>query len=65
MKSILQQQQRSSALVALVTIVLGFVLVMWPDRSVSLMCAMLGGALLICGLLYVIGWFIDKRRKNV
>ena len=64
MKSILQEQQRSSALIALVTIVFGMVLVLWPDRSVSVICAMLGGALLISGLLYVIGWFAGKRKAG-
>ena len=64
MKSVLQEQQRSSALVALVTIVLGVVLVVWPDRSVSMICAILGGALLLCGLLYVIGWFAGKRKQS-
>lgn len=64
MKSVLQEQRRSSALVALVTIVLGVVLVVWPDRSVSMICAILGGSLLLCGLLYVIGWFAGKRRQS-
>lgn len=61
MKSILREQRRSSVMVALATIVLGIVLVVWPDRSVSLMCSLLGGALLVFGLLYVIGWFFSKR----
>ena len=64
MKSILREQRRSSILVALATIVLGLVLVMWPDRSVSLMCSLLGGALLIFGLLYIIGWFAGKRKAG-
>ena len=64
MKSVLQEQRRSSALVALVTIILGVVLVVWPDRSVSMICAILGGALLLCGVLYVIGWFAGKRRQS-
>lgn len=64
MKSVLQQQRRSSALVALVTIILGVVLVGWPDRSVSVICAILGGALLLCGLLYVIGCLVGKRRQT-
>ena len=62
MKSVLQEQQRSSALVALVTILFGAALVLWPNRSVSVICALLGGALLVSGLLYVVGWFAGKRR---
>lgn len=38
MKTILQEQRRSSVIVALITMVLGAVLVVWPDRSVRL-CA--------------------------
>lgn len=49
MKTILQEQRRSSVIVALITMVLGAVLVVWPDRSVRLMCTLLGAALLICG----------------
>ncbi len=64
MKSILREQRRSSTMVALATIVLGLVLVVWPDRSVSLMCALLGGALLIFGLLYILGWFVGKRKAG-
>lgn len=64
MKSVLREQRRSSVLVALATIVLGLGLVVWPDRSVSLMCSLLGGALLIFGLLYIIGWFSSKRRAG-
>lgn len=64
MKSILRQQRRSSILVALATIVLGLVLVVWPDRSVSLMCSLLGAALLIFGMLYILGWFAGKRRAG-
>ena len=42
MKTILQEQRRSSVIVALITMVLGAVLVVWPDRSVRLMCTLLG-----------------------
>ena len=58
MKTILQEQRRSSVIVALITMVLGAVLVVWPDRSVRLMCTLLGAALLICGLVYILGWLV-------
>ena len=57
MKSILREQRLNSILVALVTMALGFVLVLWPNDSVSVMCYILGGALLLSGLLYMAGWF--------
>ncbi|MCI8869295.1 MAG: hypothetical protein HFF39_01935 [Lawsonibacter sp.] len=64
MKSILREQRRSSTLAALSTVVLGLALALWPDRSVSLMCALLGAVLLVCGLFYLIGWFADKRKSG-
>lgn len=64
MKSILREQRRSSVLAAFATIAFGLVLVLWPDRSVSLMCSLLGGALLICGVFYVVGWFGRKRKTG-
>lgn len=64
MKSILREQRLNSLLVALVTIALGFVLVLWPDDSVSVMCYVLGGALLLSGLLYVAGWFGRNKKEG-
>lgn len=64
MKSILREQRLNSILVALVTISLGFVLVLWPDDSVSVMCYVLGGALLLSGLLYVAGWFGRNKTEG-
>ena len=62
MKTILQEQRRSSVIVALITMVLGAVLVVWPDRSVRLMCTLLGAALLICGLcISWAGWSAGGR----
>lgn len=61
MKSILQEQKRSSVVVALVTMAMGVALVVWPDRSVRLMCTLLGAALLITGIVYVLGWFARRR----
>lgn len=64
MKSILREQRLSSVFTALATIALGFVLVLWPDRSVSLMCTVLGGILLLSGLLYVVTWFAGRGTKS-
>lgn len=63
MKSILREQWGSSAFAALVTIAVGLVLVLWPDRSVSLMCSILGGALLTFGILYVVACFVGKGKR--
>ena len=36
MKTILHEQRRSSIIVAVATVVLGLVLLCWPDRSVQI-----------------------------
>lgn len=64
MRSILREQWLTSALVALVTCALGAVLILWPDRSISVMCAVLGGSLLLFGLLYVAAWFAGKGKRG-
>ena len=64
MKSILREQRWSSVLIALVTIALGFILVMWPDSSLSMMCTVLGGIVLISGLMYVAMWFAGRGKQS-
>lgn len=64
MKTILREQRRSSALAAVITILIGLLLLLWPDRSVNLMCMLLGGAILITGLVYVLGW-LSRRGAGV
>lgn len=64
MKSILHQQRSSSIAAACVTILLGLVLVCWPDRSISFLCMLLGAAIFITGLLYFLGW-LARRREGV
>ena len=61
MNSILQQQRRSSIAAALITILLGLVLIFWPDRSIRFLCSMLGALLLITGIVYILGWFARRR----
>lgn len=61
MNSILQQQRRSAIAAALATILLGLVLILWPDRSIRFLCSMLGALLLITGLVYILGWFARRR----
>lgn len=63
MKSVLREQRRSSVVAALTTLILGLVLVFWPDRSMDFLCTLLGAALLITGLVYMLGWFA-RRQEN-
>ena len=55
MKSILREQRRSSIVAAAVTILLGLMLVLVPNRSIRFLCGLLGTALLVTGLIYILG----------
>lgn len=63
MKSILHEQRRSSIAAAAVTILLGLTLVWWPDGSVRLLCMLLGFAVFVTGVIYLLGW-IARRREG-
>ena len=62
MRSILREQWASSVVMALITLALGVFLLFWPDRSMSFLCSLLGGALFIIGIVQILGWFV--RRKS-
>lgn len=62
MKSILREQRISSIIMALVTLVMGFLLLFWPDRSVKILCALLGAVLIVTGAAYIFGWLIRRRK---
>ena len=64
MKSILQQQRRSSIVAALITLALGLILVLWPQRTAEFLCMLLGAAVFVTGLVYVLGWFVRRRREE-
>lgn len=53
MKSILREQRRSSIVAAAVTILLGLMLVLVPNRSIRFLCGLLGTALMVTGLIYI------------
>lgn len=63
MKNILRQQRRSSMIAAAVTILLGVLLIFVPDRSARFLCALLGSALVLTGVIYIFGW-LAKRRET-
>lgn len=64
MKGILWEQRISSIVSALLTAIAGGLLLFWPDRSVDLLCAILGAALLVIGLAYILGC-LARRRGSV
>ena len=61
MKSILHEQRRSSIAAAVVTILLGLTLVWWPGSSVRLLCILLGFAVFITGVIYLLGWIARRQ----
>lgn len=63
MKSILHEQRRSSIAAAVVTILLGVTLVWWPNSSVQLLCILLGFAVFVTGVIYLLGW-VSRRREG-
>ena len=63
MRSILHEQRKSSIVAALITILVGLLLVFWPDLSVSLLCTVLGIASLASGAVYIAGW-VSKRKMG-
>lgn len=64
MKSILCEQRKSSILAAVVTVGMGVLLVCWPDRSVDFLCLLLGAAVLVTGVIYILGW-VARRKQGV
>ena len=63
MKSVLHEQRRSSIAAAIVTMGLGAALLCWPVRSAEILCLLLGAAILITGVIYIVGW-ISRRREG-
>lgn len=49
------------SLSSLVTLILGMILIVWPDLSGALMCYMLGGALIIMGVIQLIAYYKGQR----
>lgn len=64
MKTILHDQRRSSIAAAAVTIILGLVLICWPDRSISFLCMLLGASIFVTGIIYFLGW-LSRRREGI
>lgn len=64
MNVLLYTQKKSSAAAALVTAVLGVILIVRPDRTVDFLCMLLGAAILLTGAIYILGW-IARRKEGV
>lgn len=57
MKEIMKEMKRSLILTSVLYILLGLVLVIWPDSAARLICYCLGAALVIFGIFRVINYF--------
>ncbi|MGI5962760.1 MAG: HdeD family acid-resistance protein [Lawsonibacter sp.] len=64
MKAILREQRRSSIVSAVVTILLGLVLISWPNRSVKILCTLLGVVIFLTGVVFFLGW-LSRRREGL
>ena len=62
MRSILREQRRSSMAAAVITILVGILLVFWPDRSIRFICMLLGAAIVLTGVIYILGWLTRRRQ---
>ena len=61
MGNIFREQRRSSIVMAVLTLLLGLLLVLAPNRSIRLLCTVLGAALLVTGLIYLFTWLAKRR----
>ena len=61
MGNIFREQRRSSIVMAVLTLVLGLLLVLAPNRSIRLLCTVLGAAMLVAGLIYLFTWLAKRR----
>ena len=64
MRAILRQQRLSSALTAAAVILLGLVLLVWPDLTAELMCRVLGLGVLLAGVVYLLGWLRSRGQEE-
>ncbi len=61
MGNIFWEHRRSSVVMAAITLLLGLLLVLAPNRSIRFLCALLGTALLVTGLFYLFSWLTRRR----
>ncbi len=64
MNAILNERKFSSIISAVVCILLGVVLLIWPDLSALWICRILGIALLVVGICYIISFFIKRSKMS-
>lgn len=61
MKSILQDLKHNYFINAVIMVVLGLILIIWPTLLGNILCYLLGGALILMGIFQVIGFVRGER----
>lgn len=61
MQSIIQDMKKNYIVNAVIMVVLGLVLVIWPDFLGEMLCYLLGGALILMGAIQLIGFLRGER----
>ena len=61
MKSIIQDMKRNYFVNAVIMVILGLVLVIWPKSLGVLLCYLLGGALILMGIIQLVGFLRSER----
>lgn len=61
MKEFFKKVRVAAYVSAVLTIVLGIVLVAWPMEVTGLICRMLGALLVVMGAVYLFGYFVEGR----
>lgn len=56
MKSIIQDMRQNNLINAVIMVVLGLVLVIWPHILGVMLCYLIGGALILMGVIQLIGF---------
>jgi len=61
MKGIIQDMKQNYFINAVIMIILGLILIIWPEILGNILCYMIGGALLLMGVFQLIGFMRGER----
>lgn len=65
MKKLLRDIKMNAVLSAIVCVVLGLVLVIWPSVVGNMFCYVVGGALLLSGISYIVSYFRNRDNASL
>lgn len=61
MKTFMKTIKMDALIMAILCIILGVVLIIWPLMSTKIICVSLGSILIICGLSHIVSYFQEKE----